>query len=100
MTKDFIILKCPKCGYEYLASEIFYPDDILGKPNNIIRDDKGHIILVEGEQPHSSELFECYNCGTTFKADLGFNTETKYNKDLEEDDFVIDLQNPDKTDLF
>ena len=39
-----IIIKCPKCGYEYLASEIFYPEDLLGTCNNIIRDENGKIL--------------------------------------------------------
>ena len=98
MTKDFTIIKCPKCGYEYVAAEIFYPQDLLGKPNNIIRDDKGHIILIEGESPCFDEEFECENCGTIFKSHLDINSTTKYDKDLEEDEFVIDLE--DKTKLF
>lgn len=101
MTKDFVIVKCPKCGYEYTAAEIFYPQDLLGNPNNIIRDDEGKIILVEGKQPVLEETFECDKCGTTFRARLGIQAETKYNKELDdEDEFVIDLKEQDKEDLF
>lgn len=100
MTKDFVILKCPKCGYEYTAAEIFFPKDLLGYPNNIIRDDSGKILLVEGKQPSLVETFVCDNCGTTFKARLGLQAETTYNKDLEDEDFVIDLKEEDKEDLF
>ena len=31
--KKFIIVKCPKCGYEYLPAEIF-TRAFLGKPDN------------------------------------------------------------------
>ena len=99
MTKDFIVIKCPKCGYEYVAAEIFFPKDLLGKPNNIIRDDKGHIILVEGEQPCLTEEYECEHCKTTFKTTLGITSESKYNKD-EEDSFTIDLTDNEKEQLF
>lgn len=98
MTKDFKIIKCPKCGYEYVAAEIFFPQDLLGKPNNIIRDDKGHIILVEGESPCFEEEFECENCGSIFKTKLDMTFNSFYDKDLDEDEFVIDLE--DKTKLF
>lgn len=98
MTKDFKIIKCPKCGYEYVTAEIFFPQDLLGKPNNIIRDDKGHIILVEGESPCFEEEFECENCGSIFKTKLDMTFNSSYDKDLDEDEFVIDLE--DKTKLF
>lgn len=98
MIKDFVIIKCPKCGYEYAAAEIFYPDTLLGKPKNIVRDDDGHIILIEGEQPDIKEEFECEKCGTIFKTTLSITSETKYNKNLDKDDFVMDLN--DKETLF
>lgn len=99
MTKDFTVIKCPKCGYEYVAAEIFYPEDILGKPNNIIRDDDGHIILIEGGQPCLTETYECEKCGTIFKTTLSITSESKYNKE-EEESFTIDLIDKDKEQLF
>lgn len=100
MVQDYIKIKCPKCGYEYVAAEIFYPQELLGKPNNIIRDDSGNVILIEGECPHFTESYECDNCGTTFNTTLYIKAESKYNKEIEEDDFVIDLENNDKEKLF
>lgn len=100
MTKDFVIIRCPKCGYEYVAAEVFFPEDLLGKPNNIIRDDNGKIILVEGEQPETTETFVCENCNTEFRVRLGIQTESKYNKDLENEDFTYDLRDSDKEQLF
>ena len=50
--KKHIIIKCPKCGYEYLASEIFYPDDLLGGSTDILRDENGKIIFLgNGKEP-------------------------------------------------
>ena len=100
MTKDFVIIKCPKCGYEYTAAEVFFPKDLLGYPNNIIRDDNGKILLVEGKQPALTETYICDNCETTFKAQLCIEAKTSYNKDMEDEDFVIDLKEEDKEDLF
>ena len=44
--KKHVIIKCPKCGYEYLASEIFYPQSLLGSGPNPLRDDTGKILLL------------------------------------------------------
>ena len=59
-----VIIRCPKCGYEYLASEIFYPETLLGKSTDVIRDDNGKIIFLgNGEEPELTEDWECENCG-------------------------------------
>ena len=69
--KKHVIIKCPKCGYEYLASEIFYPQSLLGSAPNPLRDDMGKILLLpEGEEPELEEDWECYNCGCNFKAKI------------------------------
>ena len=35
---------CPYCGYEHEPSEAIYPEDLLGKPDSIVRDGTGKII--------------------------------------------------------
>lgn len=100
MIKDFVVVKCPKCGYEYVAAEIFLPKYLLGKPNNIIRDDAGHIMLIEGEQPCSTEDYECEHCGTLFKTTLDIKSESKCVSKDEDETFTIDLTNNDKEELF
>lgn len=101
LTRDFTIIRCPKCGYEYTAAEIFYPEDLLGRPEGIMRDDRGHIVFVEGEQPQLSETYDCNECGTTFRATLSIVSSCTYNKALDDDDvFVIDLKADDKETLF
>lgn len=96
-----IIIKCPKCGYEYLASEIFYPEDLLGSCNNILRDENGRILLVsDGEDPHLEEDWTCDHCGCDFKAKLDIKGTTLYSNELDfSEDFVISTED-DKEKLF
>lgn len=96
-----IIIKCPKCGYEYLASEIFYPDDIFGTCDEVLRDENGHILLVaHGSDPQREEPWTCDHCGCEFTARLTVKGESIYNDDLDfSEDFTIN-SNSDKVQLF
>lgn len=97
----YIIVKCPKCGYEYIASEIFYPEDILGKVKNVVRDDSGKIIFIEGDYPELIEEWQCDKCDTNFKVKLSITSEIIYDKNLDfSEDFIIDLEDKDKEKLF
>ncbi len=101
---NYIIIKCPKCGYEYLAAEIFYPNDLLGHPGDILRDDDGKILMVsyndEGE-PCLEEEWECEHCGHTFTAKLKIKADTEYDSRLDfSDDYTITVKDEDKEDLF
>lgn len=80
MPNNFIAVKCPHCGMEYLPCEIFYPNSLLGVPKNIIKDPLGKILLVEWAEkgePSPDETFVCENCEHTFVAiaNLSFKTE-------------------------
>lgn len=66
MSKDKYVITCPHCGAEYLPSEIFYPEYILGNPTNIIKDEKGHIEYFDGESLNFVEEYTCDICGHTF----------------------------------
>lgn len=96
MTNDFKIIKCPKCGYEYTAAEIFLPQYLLGKPNNILRDDKGHIVLVEGDEPCLDEEFECDRCGTVFTTHVDMGFDSSCNAGVEEGVFTLELDDKEK----
>lgn len=63
----YVVIKCPKCGWEYLPAEIYYPDEILGKPSDILRDNNGHIVFFNGESLNLKEEFTCEHCGCTFQ---------------------------------
>ena len=99
--RNHIIIRCPKCGYEYLASEIFYPESLLGSCDNILRDDAGKILLISGgEEPNLSEDWECDNCGCQFKAKLDIKGCSIYNSNYDfSEDYVIETTD-DKEKLF
>ncbi len=77
MDNKNLVIKCPKCGYEYLPAEIFFPDTLLGEPSNIIRDEEGKVEFFEGNSMNLKEEFVCYNCDCTFivEAKVSFNTK-------------------------
>lgn len=97
----YITIKCPKCGHEYLALEIFYPESLLGSCSDILRDDNGRILLVSnGEEPCLEEDWECYNCGCNFKARLDIKGYSVYNQNYDfSEDYVIS-NDEDKEKLF
>ena len=89
--KKHVIIKCPKCGYEYLASEIFYPQSLLGSGPNPLRD---------GEEPELEEDWECYNCGCNFKAKIEMRGCSIYHQNYDfSEDYVI-TNEEDKEKLF
>lgn len=96
-----VIIRCPKCGYEYLASEIFYPESLLGSCSDILRDENGKILLLpNGEEPCLEEEWECDNCGCQFKARIDMKGYSIYNQNYDfSEDYVIS-NDEDKEKLF
>lgn len=81
-------IKCPYCGCEYLPAEIFYPDDFLGTPLNIIKDENHEIIGFDGNNMNTEETYVCDVCGKTFKVDAVVTFKVEKVKDVfEEEDF-------------
>lgn len=78
---------CPKCGAEYLPAEVFYPDEILGSPENIIKDKKGKIEFFIGESIDLTEEFACYtcNCKFTVEGTVKFVTKESSRSKFDED---------------
>lgn len=96
-----VIFKCPKCGMEYAIGEVFYPDDLLGIPRNVIRDDNGKIIFIEGKKPVLEEDWECEKCGCDFKVRLDISPKVIYDSKYDfDEDYSIDTNNSDKQVLF
>lgn len=58
-------IKCPYCGYEYLPGEIYVPNNFLGKPTKIFRDN-GKVYSSEGIPQDLSESYICDNCNKNF----------------------------------
>lgn len=74
---------CPRCGREYLPAEIYYPDNFLGKPQDIERVNN----KVEGFTGKSMDLEETYicdSCNTKFKvtATVKFKTSELAKHDM------------------
>jgi len=63
------IIKCPYCGYEYTPADIFYPGELIGVPQQVVRDALGKIIYQEyddDELPGQVEHYICDECGKAF----------------------------------
>lgn len=45
--RGYKVIKCPHCGAEFLASEIFMPGEIVGKARSVVRDALNRLIYVE-----------------------------------------------------
>lgn len=71
------VIKCPKCGREYLPAEIFYPKHFFGKVSDIIKDYSGEIIAFTGDTMNLSETYICDNCNTSFKVSAKINFDVE-----------------------
>lgn len=80
-------IRCPYCGREYLPGEIYIPEDFVGQPTEIIKDDEGNVIGFEGEDMNTEETFVCEHCGKEFKIDASITFKTEPIKDLFKEDF-------------
>ena len=97
----YFVIKCPNCGYEYLAAEIFFTDSLLGSPKDILRDDTGKILFISGDEPCLEQEWECDKCGHNFTAKLIVKSEVKYDSKYDfGDDYTINLKDEDKQELF
>lgn len=83
MRKNVII--CPKCGAEYLPSEIYIPQSLLGKPYHIMRFNDGTIDEFFGKDMDLDEQYICDYCDTKFyiKAIVKFNTSINEMEDFQ-----------------
>lgn len=82
-------IKCPHCGHEYTADEIFVGTELIGVSKNVIKDPLGKILYVEyadqEDEPCLVEHYICDGCGRDFviEADLTFKThEQEEEKDF------------------
>ena len=85
------IIRCPYCEYEYVPSEIYLPNSLLGKPRNIYKDLDGKIDSVDST-PNLNETYCCDNCNKHFKvsASIKFNV-TKFEELNFDEDFSTPL---------
>lgn len=70
------VIICPRCGYQYLSSEIYIPKYFFGNPKYIRRNVDGEIQGVSGTSSDYEELYKCDNCNTSFKVKANVEFET------------------------
>lgn len=98
--KEFVTIKCPKCGTEYLPAEIFVPSAYFGKPKDILRTVEGKIDYFSGKSLDTSERYVCDRCLTPFivKSTVTFSSEADPKANFNEEYSTI--VRPRKLNLF
>lgn len=85
-------IRCPKCGREYLPGEIYYPEDFLGQPKNIIKDEDGNVLGFEGSDMNTVEEYVCDVCGAKFTVDASITFRTAEVVDDFDDEYVSPIK--------
>ena len=63
------IIRCPRCGAQYLPGEIYMPGALIGYPEDVVKDSLGKILYEdypEGKEPELIEHFTCDICDKPF----------------------------------
>ena len=78
------MIRCPRCGAEYLPSEVMYPESVLGRETSVGKDDRGHIVFTDGEKPSMKDEYTCDYCGCTFEvtAEVTYSSSVKESHDF------------------
>jgi hypothetical protein len=82
------IIRCPHCGSEYLPGEIYLPGDLIGQPEDVVKDSLGKILYEdypEDKEPSMIEHFTCEYCEKPFIIEASVTYRTK--EELPENDF-------------
>ena len=79
-------IRCPHCGYEYLPAELYYPEEFIGHPYDIIRDEAGNILGFNGKDMNTIENYCCDKCGKSFSIDASITFRTTPLVDIFEED--------------
>lgn len=98
--RKFVVIKCPKCGAEYLPAEIFFSDKLLGYPKNIIKNKNGKIEYFDGDTMCLTEEYTCDYCECTFIAEAKVVFESSVNicHDFSED-YSVSLYEEERASL-
>lgn len=88
---ELIVITCPHCGAEYLPAEIYYPNELLGKPKHIERDSNNKIITFDGHTMNNKEAYICDFCSKKFFVEANISFETK---NTDKYDFDTDYVSP------
>lgn len=82
---------CPCCGAEYLPSEIFIPQEVLGKSNfELDKTRIGHITDNNSiKDMDLQETYQCDYCERIFRVKMKVKFETDCDKFNEESKYTI-----------
>ena len=85
--RNFQVIKCPKCGYEYLPGEIFIGNAFVGRPTDISRTFDGKILYFDGTTMDTEETYICDHCGAPLKlhAEVTFRANVDSKRDFSND---------------
>lgn len=89
-------IRCPYCNTEYLPGEIYVPEDFVGQPTAIVKDENGDVLGFDGEDMNTVETYYCDKCGHQFKIDASITFRTEKIEDVFEDDFDVDTDKESK----
>lgn len=84
------LIKCPHCGAEYLFEEIFMADDIIGN-RHAIKDEKGRIVFIEGDDPELTSEYICDYCDKKFTASVDFQIWMGIVEDLWDEEYSVEI---------
>ena len=85
-----LVVRCPHCGAEYLFEELFMGEDFIGK-RYPVKDSKGVIQHIDGEEADMFTEYVCDYCDKPFKVkvDLAFTTTAL--TDEWSDEYVVEV---------
>ena len=75
-----------------IPGEIYFPDDFLGQPMDIVKDENGAVVGFDGADMQTTETYICDHCGKKFKVDAIVTFKTELSKDVfdADDDFEVE----------
>lgn len=83
------IIKCPHCGTEYLAGEIYLPKSFVGQPTDIIKTGEGVILTHDGTDMDLKEEYTCDACNKKFVVVAAVTFKTEAVKDIFDDEEYV-----------
>lgn len=84
------VIRCPHCGAEYLSGEIYLPGELIGQPDDLVKDSLGRILYEDystaDKEPCFEEHFVCEYCDKPFIVEATVTYRTR--EEAPEKDFT------------
>ena len=84
------VIKCPHCGAEYLPGEVYLPGELIGQPDDIVKDSLGRILYEDystaDKEPSLESHYICDYCDKPFIVEATTTYRTR--EEAPENDFV------------